>query len=416
MQQPPLRYRTLIAVLSPVLILVVLWQAWQVRSRRFALQRLGLSYPQSSASSLWIHCASVGEVQAALPLINHLRLDTRFSPLVVSTATPTGADTVLRQDWHDVEHVFLPVDLQSAVRRAFERIQPRALVLMETEIWPNLIHAAKQRHVSVTVVNARLSARTLNAPHWLMPVYHQAFNALDAVLAKSAEDAANFVLMGAAADRTTTIGNLKFAAIAQAGEYLENPITRAFWLAASTHEDEELQLCTALQSNASAHEHLLVIAPRHPKRSEKIQQQLHTLGIKLAVRSKGEPVDEHTQVYLADTLGEMSLWLQHARAVFMGGSLVPIGGHNLLEPAAAGLAIVSGSHLHNFREEADLLLPSGALQQAESAAEVITYITQLMADTEHAVKLGEQGRQAVLSQANVLERYVEALLPLVAKQ
>lgn len=416
MQSPPLRYRLLLIVLSPVLLLMVLWQAWQVRSRRFALQRLGFAYGQIQPNALWVHCASVGEVQAALPLINRLRGDPQFAPLVVSTATPTGADTVNRQNWPDVDHFYLPVDFPGAVKRAFRRVSPRALLLMETEIWPNLINTAARQDIPVLIVNARLSPRTLDAPQWLQPVYRQALSKLSAILAKSTQDVAGFKQLGAPEDTITLLGNLKFAAISANTPALDNPIERPFWLAASTHEDEELQLCSAMLAKSELASTLLVIAPRHPKRSAAIREQLSSLKVNYAVRSKNEPIDQKTQVYLADTLGEMSLWLQHAKAVFMGGSLVPVGGHNLLEPAAAGVPIVSGPQLHNFLEEAELLRPVGALQPCDTAAEAINAISELLADPENSRQLGAAGRLAVRAQADTLERYRDALLPLVAKQ
>ena len=416
MQKSPLSYRLLLSALSPVFASMTLWQAWKNRNKRFALQRLGFAYRTQAKKPLWIHCASVGEVNAAKPLINRLRSDPRFAPLLVSTATPTGADTLLQQNWPDVQHIFLPLDHSGAVNRAFRAVEPRALLLMETEIWPNLINTASNRRVPVVIFNGRLSKRTLQPPKWLLPIYRQALSRVTAVLAKSSNDAAGFEQLGAPAKRISTVGNLKFAAVATALDKIDNPITRPFWLAASTHEDEELQLCQALQGAANHHKLLLVIAPRHPKRSAKIQEQLTTLKLSFAVRSKSQPIEEQTEVYLADTLGEMPLWLQYAQVVFMGGSLVPVGGHNLLEPAAAGAAIVSGPHLHNFLEEAALLTPSGALHQVESADEVVTYVESLMSDSDQRTQLGESGRQAVQSNADMLERYTTALLPLVAVQ
>ena len=416
MQKSPPTYRFILTALSPVLAGVTLWQAWKSRNKRFALQRLGFAFDSQAKNPLWIHCASVGEVNAAKPLINLLRNEPRFAPILVSTATPTGADTVLQQGWSDVQHAFLPLDHTGAVNRAFRAIEPRALLLMETEIWPNLINTACNQRVPVVIFNGRLSKRTLQAPKWLLPIYKQALSRVTAVLAKSSGDAEGFAQLGAPEQRINTLGNLKFAAIATAPDKIDNPIIRPFWLAASTHEDEEFQLCQALRNTANNHKPLLVIAPRHPKRSVKIQEQLTALNISFAVRSKEQPIEESTEVYLADTLGEMSLWLQHAQVVFMGGSLVPVGGHNLLEPAAAAAPIVSGPHLHNFLEEAALLRPSGALHQVESADDVVTYVESLMDDSHRRDQLGEAGRQAVQSNANMLERYTAALLPLVAVQ
>lgn len=417
MPSPLLRYRLLLTALSPALALLTLWQAWQVRSRRFAQQRLGYAYDIThTAAPLWLHCASVGEVRAALPLIEQLRSDPRFAPVIVSTATPTGADTVKQQGWEDVQHVYLPIDYPSAVRRAYAAIKPRALLLMETEIWPQLINTAARQQVPVIIVNGRLSPRTLHAPQWLLPVYQQALSKVSAVLAKSKKDAQGFEQLGAIPDKITALGNLKFAAITSQPKESLNPVDRPFWLAASTHDDEEIQLCTALLARPTRAKQLLVIAPRHPKRSPKIQEQLKALGIPFAVRSQQQPILADTRVYLADTLGEMPLWLQHAQAVFMGGSLIPVGGHNLLEPAAAGVPIISGPSLYNFLEESELLRSVGALRPAETAEEVLQYIDALLADPDTSQRIGAAGRQAVLANADILERYTEALLALIPAQ
>ncbi len=416
MPSPPLRYRVLIVLLMPFIVLLTLWQAWKVRDKRFALHRLGFSYLTTHRSPLWVHCASVGEMRAALPLINQLRADSRFSPVLVSTATPTGGDVLLQQGWDDIEHVYLPIDSKAAVKRAFKQLKPRAVLLMETEIWPHLINTARRLELPVAIINGRLSQRTMRTPEFLMPVYQQALEQVTLVLAKSDIDKQRFEQLGAPKPHVQSLGNLKFAALSTPTAAPANALQRPFWLAASTHHDEEKQLCSAWLTRQPSSTDLLVIAPRHPKRSARIQNQLKDLRLNFAVRSAGDEVNEQTQVYLADTLSEMPLWLHHAKVVFMGGSLVPIGGHNVLEPAAAGVPIVSGPHLHNFLEEAELLIPSGALHQADSAEEAIDYVNTLLANPDHSRVLGVEGFKAVQTNADMLERYIDALLPLVGTQ
>ncbi len=208
------------------------------------------------------------------------------------------------------------------------------------------------------------------------------------------------------------LGNLKFAALEQPQPTFDDAIGRPYWLAASTHDDEELQLCRLISTLPRSH--LLVIAPRHPQRSAKIQQQLAALAVPFAVRSANQPLDEHTQVYLADTLGEMPQWLQNATAVFMGGSLVPVGGHNVLEAASAAAPVVTGPHMSNFKEEVALLRPSGAVVVENDAAAVIARIAELLNAPETAREKGLAGQAAVALQRGVLQRYTEALAPLIA--
>ena len=408
------RYRTILLLLSPWLVLFVLWQAWRVRNIRFAKQRLGFSYPQKG-SPLWIHCASVGEVTAALPLIRSLSAEASAG-VVVSTVTATGAETLLRENLPNVAHAYLPLDLKCSVNKALNAITPRALVLLETELWPNLINAAIDRDVPVTVVNGRLSAKTLDAPQWIKPIYAQVLSRVHSVYAKSEQDAAGFVSLGTSADKVYVLGNLKYASVNHQQVKITCDITRPFWLAASTHDDEEAQLCAELNKFKSCSEHLLVIAPRHPDRSEKIQAALSALGVKMAVRSLGQSVTADTQIYLADRLGEMKMWMANAKVVFMGGSLVPVGGHNLLEPASVSRSIVTGPHLENVLAESELLADAGALYKANSAQDVLQRVEKLLGDSVLRQQSGKAGLDTVLDKASVLDRYVAALQPLINRQ
>ncbi len=412
MNAVPWRYQLLIYFLSPILVVLTLWKAWQHRNKRFAVQRLGYGYQRQYSKPLWIHCASVGEVTAALPLIRRLKQDSPHTTILVTTTTPTGADTVQRQHIDAVQHAFLPLDTIAAVKRFYAAHSPSALILMETELWPNLINVADQQQLPVVIVNGRLSRKTLSTPDWFKVVYRQALSKITSILAKSDQDAYGFEQLGADKDKVSVVGNIKFASIpANNGDY-PCDISRSFWLAASTHEDEELQLCTAMIKTNQL-DKLLVIAPRHPERSAKIQQALVALEISLAVRSQNQEVTSDTQVYLADKLGEMNMWLSHAEVVFMGGSLVPVGGHNLLEPAAAACPIVSGPHLGNFQEEADILIAVGALQQADTADEVIGKVAELLCMPQLRLQQGEAGRKAILHKADVLQRYIDALRQLI---
>ena len=401
-------------MLGPGLTLLVLAQAWHSRSSKFARQRLGFGHVVNTSSPLWIHCASVGEVTAALPLIRRLSGDFPKQGIVVSTTTPTGAETLLREKLQNVEHVFLPLDFKTAVDRALNSIQPIALILMETELWPHLVNGARDRKIPVAIVNARLSAKTIDAPAWIKPLYRQLLSRVQAIFAKSDPDASRFVSLGASADTVRVVGNIKYASVNLQQSNLPCDIAHPFWLAASTHEDEEEQLCSTLQQFTQCSKTLLVIAPRHPNRSEKIQQALEKSGVSYAVRSKNQTINSDTQVYLADRLGELKMWLAHAEVVFMGGSLVPVGGHNLLEPAAASLAMVTGPHLQNVSEEAELLLAANALYKASDVNEVLQRIEVLLADKELRKNAGQAGYDAVSDKASVLDDYVEALLPIIS--
>ena len=421
MEFPPFRYQALLVFLSPILAVRVLWQAWKVRSARFLQQRLGFGYSKQTAQTLWIHCASVGEVTAAIPLIKRLGVELPHQPLIVSTTTPTGAETVVRQNWPNVQHQYLPVDFKTSIRKVVAALRPDILILMETEIWPNLINEVSRQQIPVVIVNGRLSNRTLQVPSWIKPVYRQALSNIKMVLAKSEADASGFKQLGAVSARVTVVGNIKFAATATGAGKTRCDIVRPFWLAASTHEDEEEQICRTMidasadskAASSSIANTLLVVAPRHPNRSAKIQQMLNSLNIHYAVRSLGQPVQDNTQVYLADQLGEMKIWFDHAQAVFMGGSLVPVGGHNILEPARAGVPIICGPHMNNVREETDLLLNAGAMLQVENAQELAKQVDSLLGQADKRQSMGAAGRQIMLQHSDVLEQYINYLLPVI---
>lgn len=410
--KPLLRYRLLLGVLSPWLFFKVAAEACKVRSLEFFLQRFGWSYRQLSGSPVWIHCASVGEVTAVRPLVNQLRKLHPGVPLLLTTTTPTGAVTATGQGWKNFQHQYLPVDYCRSVKKLFAASRPRALLIMETEIWPNLILQAKKEKIPVLVINGRVSKRTLNAPGWLKPVYQQVLPELDAILCKSDIDAAGFNQLGADPKTVCSIGNIKFATVDHIATVCD--INRPFWLAVSTHADEERQLCMALKNSHLLQQLLLVIAPRHPNRLPDIQKDIAQSGLNFAVRSKSEMPDDNTQVYIADTLGEMNSWLSGAPLVFMGGSLVPVGGHNLLQPAAAGVAIVSGVHLDNVSDEADLLIAAGAMQTASTATELIACVEGILADAGKMKQMGQAGKEIVGQKSGVLEDYMKIILPLIA--
>ena len=361
---------------------------------------------------MWIHCASVGEVIAARPLIEKIIKQLPGVPVLLTTTTPTGAATAISQGWENLQHQYLPVDYRRSVTKLINTTRPGALLIMETEIWPNLILQARQQKIPTLIVNGRVSKRTLNAPDWLKPVYQQVLPELDAILCKSELDAARYIQLGASSENVHTIGNIKFATVDHVTTACD--IKRSFWLAASTHEDEELQICSALKSSQLLKQSLLVIAPRHPQRSPDIQKAISQCGLNFAVRSKSEMPDENTQVYIADTLGEMNSWLSAAQLVFMGGSLVAVGGHNLLQPAAAGVPIISGKHLDNVSDEAGLLMEARAMQKVGSATELITCVENLLGDTARLKKMGQAGKNIVAQKSGVLEDYMECILPFIS--
>ncbi|KAF0192004.1 MAG: 3-deoxy-D-manno-octulosonic-acid transferase [Gammaproteobacteria bacterium] len=404
---PDWRYRGLMLLLAPVLAGYTLWQGCKERNSRLVRQRLGLSVPQRTDRPLWLHMASVGEVNAARPLIAALRRDFPGVPMVVSTFTPTGAAAARRALPADIEHVFLPLDLGVTTARFLARVAPRCALVLETEIWPRLFYQCRRRDIPLVIVNGRLSSKTLDRPAWMRAIVGRALANVTAILARSADDAARFITLGAAAERVSELGNLKFAEDGRVGDAGPVALERRYVLAASTHADEELQLARAWRDAGAGY--LLVIVPRHPGRAPAITARLRALGIDVAVRSKQDTVTQTTDVYLADTFGELAGFIAGAELVFVGGSLIPRGGQNLIEVARHGKVALFGPHMENFYDESRLLLEHNAAVQVETASQLLDKVTELLADPEERLAIGRRAAETIAARADIAQRYSAAL-------
>jgi len=400
-------YQLLIRLLSPLIILLIMVEAIKRKTGSdFFLQRLGLSYPLSKSSSkrIWLHCASVGEVKAAESLISALQ--PQFDVLI-TTNTPTGKAVVETLFSDSVEHCYLPMDWPFAIRRFLKACQPSECWILETEIWPNLYRLCQQQQIPVTIINARMSHKTLNAPSWLKEAYQQSLQLVTQVLARSQAEADRFISLGANLEAVVVIGNLKYANQETITHY-PNPINRDYILLASSHADEEFNISQAwLKQNRPE---LLVIVPRHPKRSGSIQKQLLKLSKSIKVASKGQSPDSETKLFLDDRLGQLMPLFEHAKLVIMGGSFVPKGGHNVLEPARYQKAIVTGPDMSDFEDETTLLLKHQGLLQCADFLELNTTILALIDDEKQRLQLGQQALIAIQSQKGILQNYLKALL------
>jgi 3-deoxy-D-manno-octulosonic-acid transferase len=409
--EAPLPYRAALWLLSPVLLGYTVWRAAQDGGVLYLRQRLGAQLPKLNAP-LWTHCASVGEVNAALPLLKALQARHPAVSLVVTTNTPTGREALLAHMGDKVTHSFLPLDFNFSVARLIDCIRPRCALMMETELWPNLYAQCASRAIPLILVNARLSEKTLNAPGLMRAAYRDALSKVTAVLAKSDADADRFISLGAAPERVEPLGNIKFAAPNEdEPRTCADLIGRPYWLAASTHHDEELRIARIwreLPSNGQ----VLVIAPRHPERRVAILKQLLPLGLETAVRSRGDVITSDTRIYLADTLGELRSLIAHATMVFMGGSLVPQGGHNILEPARLGRAILVGPHVDSFADEVRSLLAAEAISMVRNDRELGYALERLQADPDLRAALGSRAAAFMAEQADMAQVYLARLEPL----
>ncbi|MFO7603475.1 MAG: LpxL/LpxP family Kdo(2)-lipid IV(A) lauroyl/palmitoleoyl acyltransferase [Gammaproteobacteria bacterium] len=411
--RPPTKlklYRLLLASLALPLVLHTAYLAFKFRDKAYLYERLGRFGRSATIArgGIWVHTASVGEVNAVLPLIKALQAQYAELPICLTTTTPTGGQAARARLPDGVRLYYLPLDWHGAVQRFLDHTRPLVSLIMETELWPNLHEAAFNQGVPIIIINGRLTEKTLQAPRWLYYLYHRMMVHAQAVIARSTEDRQRFARLGVREDRLFQIDNIKFAP----GEAHATPaaidLQRPYVLAASTREKEEVEIIHAWQQLPQPRP-LLVIAPRHPKRLAEILADLDAFGLNIAIRSRQQPVTETTDLYLADTLGELAAFMAGATLVFMGGSLVDKGGHNILEPARLGKAIIVGPYMDNFREETQLLLQSQGLLQVANRDALAAQLQTLLQQPERARQLGDHARAAIDDRAGVIEAYLQCL-------
>jgi 3-deoxy-D-manno-octulosonic-acid transferase len=401
------RYTLLTILLAVPVLLYTLWQALRNGDGHYFRERMGLYGRSDSACDLWIHAASVGEVNAVIPLVQVLQQ--RYPELLIrfTTNTPSGGLTARNKLPPQVNQHYLPFDWMFAVRRFLRYLQPRRCLIVETELWPNLYHTCAERSIHITIINGRISERTLGARPWMRKIYAATLQQVTHILARSETDRLHFIQLGANSDHIETLGNIKFA---DPGSRDITPFTttRPYVLAASTREGEEQRILQAWLSSQHG-DHLLVIVPRHPQRLAEILRELQPYQQEIAVRSRQEQITADTGIYIADTFGELESFIAGAKLVIMGGSLEPFGGQNILEVARAGKAVLIGPHMENFVDESQLLLNHEAAIQVDDTQALHHAITTLVADPQQLQRMGQQGRQVIEQRAGMVDEYIVAL-------
>jgi 3-deoxy-D-manno-octulosonic-acid transferase len=417
-----LLYVALTWLVAPLVMALEGWKALGNPEYRGRLrQRLGFVDAELPAGGLWVHAVSVGEVQAAAGLIRALRERFPGIPVTVTTVTPTGAQRARVLFGDSVGHGCLPYDLPGAVRRFLDRVRPQVAIILETEIWPTLYHELGRRGIPVVMASARLSTRSVERYRHVASLLRGTLSHGVLIGAQTAADADRFRAIGAAPERVRVTGNVKFdleipPATVAAGRGFRAGCAppRPVWIAGSTHEGEEE---AALDAHARIREShpgaLLILVPRHPQRFEAVRTLLRRRDVPFAQRSAGAAPGPQEAVYLLDTLGELQTFYAAADVAFVGGSLVPVGGHNLLEPAVLGMPMVSGPHTQNAQDVAELLQQCGALRIVRSREELAQRVTEWFDDPARARADGERGRQAVAQSRGAVARLVEMIAPLV---
>jgi 3-deoxy-D-manno-octulosonic-acid transferase len=401
-------YQFLTILLWPVLFVFTLKISMRDNSRRYLFQRLGWYYTSQNNQTIWTHCASVGEVNTYLPLHRKLLIQFPDTQFVITTNTVTGAQTVIRQQLERTTHCFLPVESTCAIKRFLKTCKPSQCQIMETEIWPLLYRICHFKKIPVKIINARLSHRTLNTNSWVKSLYKTSLSTVNKILCKSNEELINFKSLGATDKQLVIAGNLKFTS--GNNTLVNDPIQlsgRHYCVAASTHNDEEQQLATLW--NRLNTDLVLVIVPRHPNRSKQIQSQLNALNFQYAVRSKQQILNQNTKIYLADTLGELTQFMQGAEFVFIGGSLIRHGGQNILEPCRLAKPTICGPHMFNFKEELAYLLENKGCIQVNSLIELENTISSYFINPGSFTVIGNNAKLALQKQSTVLDTYLSYL-------
>jgi len=417
-------YTLLTYVFRPIAFAIVLWRGLGNRSYWIGLrERFGWGTGVDSSPRIWVHAVSLGEVIAAAGLVRALRARYPQTPLILTTATPTGRARAQALFGDAIPVRYLPYDTPGSMRRFLSRARPRLSIIMETELWPNLFNQCRRRGIPIVLANARLSLKSVARYQRFGNLFRGVFSDGTYVAAQSTDDAGRFIAIGAARSRTRVVGNLKFdisvdIAAAERGRELRTThwAARPIWIAGSTHAGEEESVLTAhahLQADVPGA--LLLLVPRHPERFQAVADLLRSRGFLFERRSGGNAVRPETSILLVDTVGELAALYASADVAFVGGSLVPVGGHNLLEPAALGVPVVTGPSQSNATAIAKLLLQDGAALQVADAMELAAVLKELFLNPEKRRRIGQSGRHVVEANRGSLMRVLEVIEPLMAE-
>lgn len=416
-------YSLLIYVARPAALLGMVWRsnADPAYRQRFSERLAWQSIPATARGGVIVHAVSMGEVVAAIPLIKRLLAQNPTLPITVTCTTPTGSERIKAAFGDAVFHYYLPFDTPGAVKRFLDKLQPQMLVLLETELWPNLIWQADARQIVVQVVNARLSANSANGYRKFAFLVKPMLAKIRAVYCQDAASTERFLALGAQAQ---TAGNLKFdmqiapnlqeRAVVLAEQWQLGVMSgaRPVLVAGSTHAGEDEQVLAAFQQiTAQVPTALLILVPRHPDRFEQVSQLINEAGFSQARRSQAGPVTSDTQVLLGDTMGELMLWYQLADLIFIGGSLITRGGHNPLEAMCLAKPVISGRHIFNFAEVYANLQQAGGVAWVDAANGLADVVIELLANPSRRQQLADAGFALYQQHGGATARLMAAIQP-----
>jgi len=409
-------YSQLIRLALPFILFRLWWRGRKAPARRKDWShRLGY-VPRLQGTVIWVHAVSVGETIAAGPMVNRLLQSNPNTTILMTATTDTGLAQAKKMFGERVAYAYAPYDTPGAIRRFLRRVNPRILVILETEIWPNMIDQCHRFEVPVFLINARLSERSAQGYERVRGLAAPIMKKITWIAAQAEKDAQRFRRIGVAPESVEVTGSVKFdvdiseATRAAALRCRQSLGKRPIWVAGSTHSGEDVQLLEAHRIVLEQHpEALLIIVPRHPERFDSVAQLVADNGFKLARRSL-EQSAEGAQVYLGDTMGELMMLYGAGDIAFVGGSLVERGGHNPLEPAAWSIPVLTGPHVFNFETIFERLQANGGVQVVQEATELGRAIAGLVAAPDECRAVGQRALEVVNSNRGALDKVVEGIV------
>ncbi|ASQ46708.1 lipid IV(A) 3-deoxy-D-manno-octulosonic acid transferase [Legionella clemsonensis] len=411
-----LAYSFLLYLLAPYLLLRLWWKGRQIPAYRTRIaERFLLKNNQTVTFDIWVHAVSLGEVIAVTPLLDAL-LQKQWR-ILVTTMTPTGAERVQQHFGNKVSHRYVPYDLPGVVRRFYNSVQPKVAVFVETELWPNLGYYAHKANIPLFLVNARLSERSYQGYRKVKFLFKPLLQYFDYILTQTEDDARRFKALGATDTAVSVFGNMKFDLQTQninhelfAGLKAKWGNQRVVVIIASTHDnEEELILARLRKLQAAIPDVILLIAPRHPERFQKVYQLCLQMGFNTGLRSQEETLHVANEVVVLDSLGELLGWYQISDFAFVGGSFVPVGGHNVLEPIAMNVPVFSGPHVHNFKTICRDLKDADAIELVNDAEDLMTRIVNLYHDKNRSDQLVKNAMQVLQCNKGAVAKYADLI-------
>ena len=411
-------YSCLFYLLIPFVLLRLIWRGFKAPAYRYRWrERFAFYNKKFPQGVIWFHAVSVGEAEALFPLVRQIQKQHPDVKLLITSTTPTGSARVKAVMQETVAHVYLPYDVPDAVNRFMQCFKPKLAVIMETEIWPNFFAYCGKNGIPLYIINARLSKKSSRGYQKVPSLIHPVLAQVNLIATQTQDDASGFIAIGAESEKVKTLGNIKFdieipQATIEQGLQLKAGLfgARFVWLIASTHKDEEvifLPIYKAIKQKIP--ELLLVIVPRHPERFADVKKLCEEHQLNLVVRTAGEGVNTKTDVYLVDTMGELKMLYAASDVAFVGGSMVPRGGHNILEAAAVGVPVMFGPYMVNFKDIARGVLSHNAAIQCQNKDELVNSILALYEQPAYREALAEKGREFVRENQGAIARICAVL-------